>query len=420
MTSPSSGTSGSAASPAPSAASLDEARALLREFPVADGHNDLPWALRQQVRYDLGARDIATDQRAHLHTDLARLGEGGVGAQFWSVYVRSDLSGDAAVSATLEQIDCVEQLTARYEADLRRARSAADMESARSEGRIASLMGAEGGHSINNSLATLRALYALGVRYMTLTHNDNIDWADSATDEAGVGGLTAFGRAVVREMNRSGMLVDLSHVAASTMRDALDASAAPVIFSHSSSRAVCDHPRNIPDDVLERLPANGGVAMATFVPKFVLQEAVDWTRRAEGHLEAGGFHALDHTPEAMKVLAAFEEADPRPVATAATVADHLDHMREVAGIDHLGIGGDYDGTAYTPRGLDDVAGYPNLIAELLDRGWSRPDLAKLTWQNTVRVLGAAEDVAADLQSRTGVSNATIEELDGAGGAAGEG
>ncbi|WP_286253457.1 dipeptidase [Streptomyces graminofaciens] len=390
--------------------SLTEARELLREFPVADGHNDLPWALREQVRYDLDARDIATDQSAHLHTDLARLRAGGVGAQFWSVYVPSDQPDPTP--ATLEQIDCVRQLIDRYPGELRAALTAADMETARAEGRVASLMGAEGGHSISDSLATLRGLYAVGVRYMTLTHNDNVSWADSATDEPGVGGLSAFGREVVREMNRLGMLVDLSHVAATTMRDALDASVSPLIFSHSSARAVCDHPRNIPDDVLERLPANGGVAMVTFVPKFVLQAAVDWTAAADENLRAHGLHHLDTTPTAMKLHRAFEERNPRPVATVATVADHLDHMREVAGIDHLGIGGDYDGTAFTPDGLDDVSGYPNLIAELLDRGWSRPDLAKLTWQNTVRVLGAAEDVARDLQSRTGPSNATREQLDG--------
>ncbi|ANB06793.1 membrane dipeptidase [Streptomyces ambofaciens] len=390
--------------------SPEPARALLREFPVVDGHNDLPWALREQVRYDLDARDIGTDQSAHLHTDLARLRAGGVGAQYWSVYVRSDLPG--AVMATLEQIDCVRRLIDRHPGELRGALTAADMEAARAEGRIASLMGAEGGHSIDNSLATLRALYALGVRYMTLTHNDNVAWADSATDEPGVGGLSAFGHEVVREMNREGMLVDLSHVAATTMRDALDTSTAPVIFSHSSARAVCDHPRNIPDDVLERLPANGGMAMVTFVPKFVLQAAVDWTAAADENMRAHGFHHLDTSPEAMKIHRAFEERTPRPVATVSTVADHLDHMREVAGVDHLGIGGDYDGTAFTPDGLDDVSGYPNLIAELLDRGWSRADLAKLTWKNAVRVLGAAEDVARGLQATRGPSNASLEELDG--------
>ncbi|WP_328494487.1 dipeptidase [Streptomyces sp. NBC_00414] len=389
---------------------LADARAFLAEFPVVDGHNDLPWALREQVRYDIGARDIAGDQSAHLHTDLARLRAGGVGAQYWSVYVRSDLPG--AVTATLEQIDCVRQLIERYPADLRGALTAADMEAARAEGRIASLMGAEGGHSIDNSLATLRGLYELGVRYMTLTHNDNIAWADSATDEPAVDGLSPFGHEVVREMNRLGMLVDLSHVAATTMRDALDTSTAPVIFSHSSARAVCDHPRNIPDDVLERLPANGGVAMVTFVPKFVLQAAVDWTVAADENMREHGFHHLDTTADGMKVHRAFEETHPRPVATVSTVADHLDHMREVAGVDHLGIGGDYDGTPFTPEGLNDVSGYPNLIAELLDRGWSKPDLAKLTWQNSVRVLAAAEDVARDEQSRRGPSNATLEQLDG--------
>ncbi|MET9294931.1 dipeptidase [Streptomyces sp. NPDC003077] len=385
---------------------------LLAAHPVVDGHNDLPWALREQVRYDLDRRDIATDQSAHLHTDIPRLRAGGVGAQFWSVYVATELAGDHAVSATLEQIDVVRQLVARYPADLRLALTADDMEAARAEGRIASLMGAEGGHSIDNSLATLRALYDLGVRYMTLTHNDNTPWADSATDEPRAGGLTAFGREVVREMNRCGMLVDLSHVSADTMRDALRTSEAPVIFSHSSSRAVCDHPRNIPDDVLAELPANGGIAMATFVPKFVLPAAVDWTRRADENLRAHGFHHLDTTPEAMAVHRAFEAAHPRPLATAATIADHLDHMREVAGIDHLGIGGDYDGTAFTPAGLADVAGYPHLIAELLDRRWSESDLAKLTWRNAVRVLRDAEDVSRVLRAKRGPSNATIEELDG--------
>ncbi|MEV7371315.1 dipeptidase [Streptomyces sp. NPDC090301] len=402
---------------------LAEARELLAAHPVVDGHNDLPWALRLgspqpkargNVRYDLDRMDIGADQTGALHTDLGRLRAGGVGAQFWSVYVPCRLAGDDAVSATLEQIDIVDQLLERYAGDLAPALTADDMEAAREQGRIASLKGAEGGHSINNSLATLRALHTLGVRYMTLTHNDNNDWADSATDAPGVGGLSAFGRTVVREMNRSGMLVDLSHVAATTMRDALDASAAPVIFSHSSALAVCDHPRNIPDDVLERLPANGGVAMATFVPKFILPAAVEWTARADENLRAHGFDHLDTTAEAMKLHRAFEEANPRPIATAATVADHLDHMREATGIDHIGIGGDYDGTAFTPAGLDDVAGYPNLVAELLHRGWSHPDLAKLTWSNAVRVLRDAEAVSRDLRSRTAPSNATIDSLDAPG------
>ncbi|QDY77041.1 dipeptidase [Streptomyces qinzhouensis] len=388
------------------------ARAILAAHPVVDGHNDLPWALREQVRYDLDRLGIDTDRTGLLHTDIPRLRSGGVGAQFWSVYVPSSLTGDGAVSATLEQIDSVRQLLDRYPADLAPAATADEVEKARAEGRIASLMGAEGGHSINNSLATLRALHALGVRYMTLTHNDNNDWADSATDTPAHGGLTAFGHEVVREMNRCGMLVDLSHVAPSTMRAALSTTTAPVVFSHSSARAVCDHPRNIPDDVLELLPANGGVAMVTFVPKFVLQAAVDWTAAADENLRAHGLHHLDTTPAAMRLHAAFEDARPRPVATAATVADHLDHMRETAGVDHIGIGGDYDGTAFTPAGLDDVSGYPNLIAELLRRRWSEAEIAKLTWGNAVRVLRDAEAVARAESSRRGPSNATITELDG--------
>ncbi|WP_327067225.1 dipeptidase [Kitasatospora sp. NBC_01250] len=391
---------------------LDRARTLLATAPVVDGHNDLPWAMRKQAGYDLDAIDLAADQRSRLHTDLDRLRAGGVGGQFWSVYVSADHTGDDAVSATLEQIDFVRALVDRFPDRLRLALTAADMEAARAEGKVASLMGAEGGHSINCSLATLRALHQLGVRYMTLTHNSNVPWADSATDEPAAGGLTRFGEEVVREMNRVGMLVDLSHTSPDTMRAALRVSRAPVIFSHSSSRAVHDHPRNIPDDVLAQLPANGGVAMVTFVPQFISPEARAWTDRASEELAKHGFHHLAHTPEAMKVLRELEARDPRPITTAATVADHLDHMREVAGIDHLGVGGDFDGVAFTPAGLDDVAGYPNLIAELLGRHWSEADLSKLTWGNAVRVLGAAESVAAELRATRGPSIATIAQLDG--------
>ncbi|WUH93240.1 dipeptidase [Streptomyces sp. NBC_00433] len=382
---------------------LARARDLLAAHPVVDGHNDLPWALRKQVSYDLDRLDIAADQSDRLHTDIPRLRAGGVGGQFWSVYVSVELAGADAVTATLEQIDVVHRMTERYPDDLALALTADDIEEARGRGRIASLMGAEGGHSIDCSLAVLRAFYALGVRYMTLTHNDNTPWADSATDEPAAGGLTAFGEEVVREMNRLGMLVDLSHVSADTMRAALRVAEAPVLFSHSSARAVCDHVRNIPDDVLAQLPANGGVAMATFVPKFILPAAIEWTAAADGNMRAHGLHPLDTTPAGMAVQRAYEAEHPRPAATAATVADHLDHMREVAGVDHIGIGGDYDGTAFTPEGLTDVAGYPNLVAELLRRGWSDADLAKLTWHNAVRVLRDAESAAAVLRVKRGPS-----------------
>jgi membrane dipeptidase len=391
---------------------LTRARALLAAHPVVDGHNDLPWALRKQVAYDLDRFDLAADQSARTHTDIPRLRAGGVGGQFWSVYVSVELTGGAAVTATLEQVDVVRRMTERHADDFRLATTADDLEAARESGRIASLMGAEGGHSIDCSLAVLRSLYDLGVRYMTLTHNDNTPWADSATDEPAHHGLTAFGEEVVREMNRLGMLVDLSHVSADTMRDALRIAEAPVLFSHSSARAVCDHPRNIPDDVLALLPSNGGVAMATFVPKFILPAAIEWTLEADANMRANGLHPLDTTPEGMAVQRAFEAARPRPVATVSTVADHLDHMRGVAGVDHLGLGGDYDGTAFTPAGLDDVSGYPHLIEELLRRGWSDADLAKLTWQNAVRVLRDAESAAAALRAKRGPSAATIGQLDG--------
>lgn len=391
---------------------LAHAQELLTAHPVVDGHNDLPWRLREQVRYDLDRRDIAGDQSAHLHTDIPRLRAGGVGAQFWSVYVRSDLTGGDAVVAVLEQIDCVLRLVDRHPDALRLAVTADEMEAARAEGRIASLMGAEGGHSIANSLGVLRMLYTLGVRYMTLTHNDTIDWADSATDEARHGGLTAFGEEVVREMNRLGMLVDLSHVSPGTMRAALRVSQAPVLFSHSSSRAVCDHVRNVPDDVLEQLPRNGGVAMATFVPQFILPAAAEWIVGANENMKAHGLHPLDQSAEAQAVQEAYAADHPRPVADIGTVADHLDHMREVAGVDHLGLGGDYDGVAHLPEGLGDVSGYPRLFAELLRRGWSEDDLAKLAWRNAVRVLRDAGSVAEGLRGERGPSNASIEELDG--------
>ncbi len=393
------------------AAELAAASAVLRRFPLIDGHNDLAWALREAGLPDPAQTDISRPVD-FTHTDLPRLRAGGVGAQFWSVYVPAELQGDAAVAATLEQIDLVRGLIARYPQALEFAVTAADVERITSAGRIASLLGAEGGHSIACSLGTLRALYQLGVRYMTLTHNLNLPWADSGTDSPAVGGLTEFGREVVREMQRLGMLVDLSHVAATTMSDALDVATAPVIFSHSSARAVCEHPRNVPDDILARLPGNGGVCMITFVPAFVSQACRDWDLELAAEMERLGLDHRDLTSR-RQVRQDWQAANPRPVATIKDVVAHAVHIREVAGIDHIGVGGDYDGVDVLPEGLADVSAYPALIAALLDAGWSEADCGKLAHDNLVRALGAAEAEAGRLQETRPQSFARIEDLDGA-------
>jgi membrane dipeptidase len=370
---------------------LDRARDVLTRSPILDGHNDLPWALRDLGQSDLGGVDLAAGL-AGTQTDLPRLRAGRVGAQFWSVFVPSSLQGDGAVSATLEQIDLTRRMIDRYPDALELALTAGDVERIMAAGRIASLMGAEGGHSIASSLGVLRALYALGVRYMTLTHNDNVPWADSATDEPVAGGLTGFGREVVAEMQRLGMLVDLSHTAPATMRDALEAARGPVIFSHSSARALCDHPRNVPDDVLARLGVNGGVCMVTFVPAFVSEECRQWGEGVTEEMKVRGLDTKDYQAR-MRVADEWAATHPHPVATVAQVADHVDHVREVAGAGHVGIGGDFDGTGQLPEGLTDVSGYPALFAELLDRGWSEADCAALASGNIIRVLHDAEQTA---------------------------
>ena len=374
----------------PSAASVGAARALLAASPVFDGHNDLPWELREAGNGDPALVDIAAAV-PFTHTDLPRLATGGVGAQFWSVFVPAELDGDAAVATTLEQIDLVRRLVARHHEKLELALTAADVGRIMADGKIASLIGAEGGHSIGSSLGVLRALHALGVRYLTLTHNRNVPWADSATDEPACGGLTDFGREVVAEMQRIGMLVDLSHVSPETMSDALDAATRPVIFSHSSARAVTDHPRNVPDAILERLPANGGVAMATFVPMFVSVASREWELRAIAEAERRGVDYRDLASRAE--LDDWVKANPMPDATVANVADHIEHMRDVAGTDHVGVGGDFDGTERLPSGLTDVSCYPVLFAELLDRGWSEADCGKLASGNIIRVLRDGVDAA---------------------------
>jgi membrane dipeptidase len=361
---------------------------LLARAPIIDGHNDLPYALRDLVAYDLDAYDIAQRQN-RTHTDLVRLTEGGVGGQFWSVFVPASLAGEKAVAVTLEQIDFVHRMIARYSDRLQLATSVADIEAARAAGRIASLLGAEGGHSIDSSLGVLRTLYALGVRYMTLTHNDNVPWADSATDVEVLGGLSEFGRDVVREMNRLGMLVDLSHVSAPTMRDALTTTRAPVVFSHSSARSVCDHVRNVPDDVLGQLPGNGGVCMVTFVPAFVSPRCQEWEAAVKHDMIERGENVRDWDT-LMQAMGRQAAVAARPSATVADVADHVDHVREVAGVAHVGLGGDYDGCDELPVGLGDVTGYPALLAELADRGWSDDDLAALTRGNLLRTFADAE------------------------------
>jgi membrane dipeptidase len=372
---------------------VSELAEWLRQVPLVDGHNDYPWTHRDLAGYDLGSLPFDVHQPG-LHTDLPRLRRGGVGAQFWSVYVPASLAGEAAVIATLEQIAFVRRLADRYADALALTTTADQVDDAVAAGRIACLMGAEGGHQIGGSLGTLASLHALGVRYLTLTHNDNVPWADSATDEPVLGGLNGFGRDVVAEMNRLGIVVDLSHVSADTMRDALSATRAPVMFSHSNARAVCDVVRNVPDDVLARLGDNGGVCMVTFVPAFVSPAAGAWYEECqriavERGLDPRNFNDLD------PILDERALTDPPPPATIDQVIEHIEHVREVAGVDAVGLGGDFDGTQFVTEGLADVAGYPALFAALETRGWSRDDLAKLAGRNALRVLRDTEAVAAD-------------------------
>ena len=358
---------------------------------VIDGHNDLPWAMRLLSDYDLDVVDLAAGV-PQVQTDIPRLHAGGVTGQFWSVYAPSTLPESEAVVVTLEQIHFVQRMVQRYPHVFALARTADEVERARANGRIASLIGMEGGHSIACSLAVLRMMFDLGARYMTLTHNDNTSWADSATDQPEHHGLTDFGRDVVREMNRLGMIVDLSHVSADVMRHAISASAAPVMFSHSSARAVCDVPRNVPDDVLQLLPANGGLCMITFVAGFVSPAVARWSNElVEMMREQGGNPGDWQQFEA--AAAARSLSEPPPAATIADVVLHLEHVREIAGIEHVGIGGDFDGTSMLPDGLDDVSGYPRLFDALRERRWSTTEIEQLSSTNALRVLRAAEATA---------------------------
>jgi membrane dipeptidase len=383
------GCTATARTPANSDPYMDLALRVLETTPLVDGHNDLPWAIRTYERapFDVAAYDLRSRTRGH--TDIPRLREGRVGIQFWSVYVPSRAVAEGAAKVQLEQIDIAKQLFDRYPDVLVETLTADDAERAFREGRIASVMGMEGGHVIENSLGALRAFYGMGARYLTLTHSDNTDWADAATDQPRHGGLNEFGREVVREMNRLGMMVDLSHVAAATMHAALDVSEAPVIFSHSSARGVTDHPRNVPDEVLRRMPENGGIVMVTFVPAFV-------------NADVARHSALPAEERALT---------PPPRATMDDVIRHIEHVRDVAGIDHVGIGGDFDGITQVPVGLEDVSTYPALFAALARRGWSEADLRKLAGENALRVWREVERVATRLQQERGPS---LMRLDGAG------
>ena len=380
---------------------LAEVRRILKSVPLIDGHNDVPWQYRKRQTNFTGL-DLARDTselKPAMHTDIPRLRAGGVGGQFWSVYVPVKLSGAEAVQATIEQIDVVHQMCARYPETFELALNAADVERIHRKGRIASLIGMEGGHSINNSLGTLRMMYRLGARYLTLTHVKNTDWADAAGDVAEHGGLTPFGEEVVREMNRLGMLVDLSHVTDDTMRDALRISKAPVIFSHSNARACCDHVRNVPDDVLRLTATNGGVVMVCFLPSYVNE--VDRKDAELAKVERDRLMEL-HGEDVAKVNAGMAEwRKTHPGSDAATlsdVADHIDHIRKVVGVDYIGVGGDFDGFTGGVKGLEDVSKYPDLLAELLRRGYSKDDLKKIAGLNVLRALRGAERVAKELQA----------------------
>ncbi|MCC7196042.1 MAG: dipeptidase [Gemmatimonadaceae bacterium] len=395
----------------------DAARAravrLLSSTPLVDGHNDLPWAIREEkgMERDVNAYDLR--KRTPHQTDLARIRSGHLGGQFWSVYIPGDYRDSGYARVQLEQIDIARRMIAKYPEALTPALTAAQVRAAFRNGHVGSLLGMEGGHAIENSLGALRAYYDLGARYMTLTHNVTTDWADAALDSARHGGLTNFGKEVVREMNRLGMLVDLSHVSPGTMSAALDVTEAPVIFSHSSARAIVDHPRNVPDSILRRLPKNGGVVMVTFVPGFDSPAVLAHGRaRARAQAAAQGRAGSDAAAVARE-MQAWDAANPAPKATLADVANMIDHVKDVAGVDHVGIGGDFDGVDDDlPTGLEDISKYPDLFAELIIRGWTDDQLRKLAGQNVLRVLESAEKVSTRLRKERAPSTKTIEELDG--------
>jgi len=403
---------------------------VLTQTPLIDGHNDLPWEIRERFGGDLAKVDLSANTAAlpapsgslPMMTDIPRLRRGRVGAQFWSVFIPVEMKGPQAVQATLEQIDLVKAMCARYPRDLAMAYSAADIRRLHKAGQIASLVGVEGGHQINDSLPVLRTYYDAGARYLTLTHSSNTAWADSATDMPLHHGLTAFGKEVVREMNRLGMLVDLAHVSEETMRAALAVTQAPVIFSHSSARALVDHPRDVPDEVLRLVAANGGIVMVNFAPPYVSDARRRWeaervAEEARNNSPPFGGLYIGQPDRAAAALKAWDAAHPKPPVTVADVADHIEHIRKVAGVDHAGLGSDFDGIPETPDGLESVERFPALLQELERRGWSDAELAKVAGDNLLRVLSQAEIVSTRLRSERPPSSATLAGLDGANAAA---
>jgi membrane dipeptidase len=391
---------------------LVRARRILSTTPLIDGHNDLPWAIRESktMPHDVEAYDL----RKHTpgHTDLARLKQGMVGAQFWSIYIPGEIKDSGYARVQLEQFDIARRVVEKYPERFQWALSADAIRSSFKAGKIGSLLGLEGGHAIENSLGALRVYYDLGARYMTLTHNVTLDWADAALDAPKHGGLTNFGKEVVHEMNRLGMLVDLAHVSPGTMSDALDATQAPVIFSHSASRELVDHRRNVPDSILARLPKNGGVVMVPFVTSFVSKEVHAWDDALEAAANAARQRFGNDTAAVTRAVADWRQSHPQPKATLAQVADHIEHIRKVAGVDHVGIGSDFDGIPDVIVGLEDVSKFPYLFAELARRGWSDEDLRKLAGENLLRVLKQAEVVSARLKKEGPPSTKTIQQLDG--------
>ena len=402
---------------------------VLKATPLIDGHNDLPWAIHARFGGDPTKIDLRTDtshtpppasdpDAPGLMTDIPRLKAGRLGGQFWSVWIPTEVQGPAAVQLTLEEIDLVKDMSARYPDVFETAYTADDIVRIHAAGRIASLIGVEGGHQINNSLPVLRQLYAAGARYMTLTHTTDTDWADSATADPRHNGLTPFGKAVVLEMNRLGMLVDLSHVSPKTMEDALATSRAPVIFSHSGARAIDDHPRDVPDEVLVLVKRNRGVVMVTFATSYVSQDRALWAdemaaEQARNNAPPYAGRYIGQPDKAKEAVTAWVKAHPAPPVTLAMVADHIEHIAKVCGIDCVGIGSDFDGITDTPAGLDGVDKYPDLLAELTRRGWSDADLAKVAGGNVLRVMREAQAVAKGMQATTTPSYATLAGLDGA-------